>query len=289
MSTSYQLARRRQGRFYRDGFHLSYSIEGQGRPLLIIGSTLFYRRTFSAALRENRQLVFIDHRGFAPCDRPLAPRDADLVTIVADMDALRRHLALGRIDVLGHSGHGYMALEFARRFPASVGKVVLVGTGPSHAPRDMQAAETRWQIGAGPDRKAQLARDLALMERNIAAEPHRRFVWMCLGMAARSWADPGYDASWLWQGVETHMPIFDRLWGESFRDYPTEQALNQIKEPILICMGQQDFLVAPAETWAPHLATAPHARLHLFPHSGHTPQLEEAEAFDATLLAFLDG
>lgn len=287
MENSNQPARRWQGCLCRDGFHLTYTIEGQGRPLLIIGSALFYPRSFSTALRAQLQLVFVDHRGFARCDRPLAPCDAELETIVADIEALRRHLRLDQIDVLGHSGHGYMALDYARSYPDHLGKLVLVATGPSHAPAHMQAAEQIWQARAEPERKAQLARDLAVMEANIAADPDRRFVWMCLGMGARSWADPAYDARWLWKGVATHMPIFDRLWGDIFRDYPIEQALTQVKSQVLICMGGQDYLVAPAQSWAPYLAQAPHVRMQIFGQSGHTPQLEEPEAFDRVLLDFL--
>lgn len=287
MDTSFKPARRWQGFLCRDGFHLGYTIEGRGAPLLIPGSHLYYPRTFSDNLRKHRRLVFVDHRGFAKCDRQLAPRDQDLGTVLEDIEALRRHLGLGRCDILGHSGHGYMALGYAGLYPAQVGKVVLVGTGPSHAPAHMRAAEGAWQAHAEPARKAQLARDLAATEANIAADPARRFVWMCLGLGARSWADPAYDATRLWDGVETQMAIFDALWGGAFAEFPTRETLAAVTAPVLICMGRHDYLVAPAERWRPYLACAPQARMQIFGRSGHCPQLEEPEAFDRALLAFL--
>lgn len=287
MDISNQPARRGQGFLRRDDFHLGYAIEGQGAPLLIPGSHIYYPRSFSRYLRQHRTLIFVDHRGFARCDRPLAPRDMQLDTILDDIEALRRHLDLGRCDVLGHSGHGYMALDYARRFPDHVGRVVLVGTGPSQAPAHMQAAQHAWETRAEPERRALLARDLPLMEADIRTAPERRFVWMCLGMAARSWYNPGYDARPLWDGVTTQMPIFDALWGETFAGYPIREALADISAPLLICMGRHDYLVAPAESWAPLLADAPGAQIAVFDRSGHTPQLEEPDAFDKRLLDFL--
>lgn len=51
-----------------DGFTLPYLVEGEGMPALIIGSSLYYARTFSPALRHHLNMVFVDHRGFAPAN-----------------------------------------------------------------------------------------------------------------------------------------------------------------------------------------------------------------------------
>ncbi len=276
-----------RGAVPRDGFSFGYTIEGEGPTLLVIGSHVFYPRTFSTQLRQKRRLVFIDHRGFAEAQRPLEARDCELETIVDDVAAMCDVLDLGEVDVLGHSGHGYMALEFARRFPERVRRTVLVGTGPSHAEAHMQTGAQIWEALAAPERKARLEADLAVMEKRIRTDPERRFIWMCLGLGARSWFDPVYDAAMLWEGVRVNMPVFDRLWGEVFATYPTRDVLAEIVQPLLICMGRHDHLVAPTETWLPLLPEGNTPRLALFERSAHTPQLEEAELFDTVLLDFL--
>jgi proline iminopeptidase len=55
----------RQGKIVIDGFELLYRMAGEGRPVLIVGSVVYYPRLFSPALSEQVQLIFIDHRGFA--------------------------------------------------------------------------------------------------------------------------------------------------------------------------------------------------------------------------------
>ena len=275
------------GRIHRDGYALGYTIEGEGEPLLVIGSHLFYPRTFSAGLREKRKLIFIDHRGFVQADRGVEARDCTMDTIIDDIVEMCSALGLSRLDVLGHSGHGYMALEFARRRPDLVRKTVIVATGPSHAPEHMAYGERIWGMLAAPERKRRLSQDLERMAEQIDAEPEKRFIWMCLGLAARSWFDPFFDASDLWQDVHVNMPIFDSLWGDVFRDFDPGAALQEIQAPLLICMGRHDHLVAPLETWLPFTPEKNQPAFALFEQSAHTPQLEEAERFDETLLKFL--
>ena len=49
-----------------DEFNLRYKIEGEGKPTLVIGSSIYYPRTFSKNLRKHLKFVFLDHRGSAP-------------------------------------------------------------------------------------------------------------------------------------------------------------------------------------------------------------------------------
>lgn len=48
-----------------DGFKLKYLIEGVGPDTLVIGSSIYYSRSFSQNLRKSLRMHFIDHRGFA--------------------------------------------------------------------------------------------------------------------------------------------------------------------------------------------------------------------------------
>src|SRR5574337_325876 len=92
-------------------FNLSYIVEGEGHPTVVIGSALFYSRTFSRNLRNHLQLVFMDHRGFVLSPGPVETSEYELDKLVDDVERLRQHLGLGKVAVVGHSGHGYIALE----------------------------------------------------------------------------------------------------------------------------------------------------------------------------------
>ena len=65
--------------------------------------------------------------------------------------------------------------------------------------------------------------------------------------------------------------------------------LAGLERPVWLGLGRYDFLVAPPSSWD---RVRPHLRdltVRVFERSGHTPQYEEAERFDAELLAWLAG
>jgi len=47
-----------------------------------------------------------------------------------DAEGLRQHLGFGKVAVLGHSYGGFIALEYALRYPDSVSHLILLDTAP---------------------------------------------------------------------------------------------------------------------------------------------------------------
>src|SRR5688500_15168892 len=96
--------------FITDGFELRYAVEGEGWPAIIIGSAVYYQRTFSKQLYRNLKMVYMDHRGFGKALQTYHDSAFALDNIVEDIEALRISLGLNKVIIIGHSGHGYMAL-----------------------------------------------------------------------------------------------------------------------------------------------------------------------------------
>lgn len=268
-------------------FTLRYSVEGTGAPAIVIGSAVYYPRTFSANLRRQLRLVFVDHRGFALPAGDVDASEYALDVILDDIERVRAQLGLDRVIIVGHSGHGYMALEYAKKYPQRVSHVVMIATGPSHDSGHAQLTEQHWQNAVCPERKARLERDLALLPAELEAAPDRRFITFCIRMGARSWYDPTFDATPLWDGVQVNMPAIDHLWGEAFRDLDVTRGLDTLDRPVLLCAGRHDYLVAPFYAWEPYRRQFRDLTLRVFERSSHTPQLEESVLFDAELSSWL--
>ncbi len=49
----------RAGICHSDGFDLAYRIEGEGAPILVIGSAVYYPRLFSSDIKQKYQWVFV--------------------------------------------------------------------------------------------------------------------------------------------------------------------------------------------------------------------------------------
>ncbi|MBO9542122.1 alpha/beta hydrolase [bacterium] len=270
-----------------DGFQLRYVIEGEGQPALVIGSAVYYPRTFSEQLRRHLRLVFVDHRGFAPGSTTTDTAAFSLDRLIEDVERVRQQLGLERMIVIGHSGHAFMALEYAKRYPEHVSHVVLIGAGPDYGEANSKAADRYFEDLVDAPRRAALERNLALLPAELEAAPERRFITFCIRLGARSWFDPDFDAAPLWEDVEVNMAMFDHVWGTVFRDIDITRGLETFDRPVFLGLGLYDFLVPPHYTWSPIRAKFKDLTVRLFAKSGHTPQLEEPEAFDTALLEWL--
>lgn len=271
-------------------FCLNYSIEGTGMPAIVIGSALYYGRAFSPNLRKHLRMVFLDHRGFAPSPGFVDSSEFALDILVDDMERARQELGLGRIIVIGHSGHSYMALEYAKKYPGNVSHVVMIGIAPDLSDASKQATEQYWQDAASSERKEILKENLERLPDEKLAHllPGQRMIASYIRNAPRTWYDPRFDCSPLWTGVDINMDMFNYVWGRVFRDIDITERLETFDRPVFVALGRYDFLVAPPSSWDPIRTKFRNLTLHVFERSGHTPQYEEPDLFDDQLLRWLN-
>lgn len=270
-------------------FRLRYRIEGTGTPTIVIGSAIYYPRVFSQNLRKHLRLVFLDHRGFAPSPGPVDTTEFELDTLVDDVEHLRQELDLGRVAVIGHSGNAYMALVYGIKYPQHTSHVVMVGISPDLSAASAEAAEKNWQKLASPERKAIMEANLRRIPDEQLAQlpPGEQFKRRYLRNGPRTWYDPRFDVSALFEAVEINMDMFNYVWGEVFRDIDITQGLETFDRPVFLALGRYDFLVAPPSMWDPIRPKFRELTVCVFEQSGHTPQYEEPALFDAELLRWM--
>lgn len=276
-----------QGSITVDGFELGYSIEGRGLNALVIGSAVYYPRTFSTHLREHLRLIFVDHRGFGKATAPYSNASFELNVLIDDIEIARQALGLGKVIIIGHSGHAYLALEYAKKYPQHVSHVVLLAISPDSTAASFEAADQYLADSVAPERKAALAESLSHLEADLQTDPKHGFIHRSIRSGPRIWYDYSYDARDLWAGVETNAEMFDYVWGKLFRELDITVGLDNLKLPVFLGLGRYDF-------WnPPHLWNVARGKFHdlrvgVFEKSGHTPQLEQPDDFDRELLAWLE-
>ncbi|MGR6130276.1 alpha/beta fold hydrolase [Paenibacillus sp. SER-28] len=271
-----------------DGFELKYAIRGNGRPILVIGSSVYYPRLFSDHLYKKFQFIFLDHRGFAKLTRALKPEDYTLDKVINDIETARQCLHLNEFIILGHSGHAFMALEYAKQYPDYVQKVVLLNSAPTNSQERQRQSFSFFNETASSERKERFEKDIVLLEEDIKRDPDRRFVHMCIRMGAQSFYDYAYDAAYTWNDVYTNMPIIDYLWGEVFGNMNLIQSLADIHKSVFIGLGRYDYLVAPVSLWDRVDDTYENVKKVVFEYSGHNPMFEEPHCFHQTLAEWIN-
>ena len=114
-----------------DGRTLAWHELGSGPPLLLHCGGPGFSSVYFGDLPElaaERTLLLLDPRGTGDSGRPADPSAYDLEDYVADVERVRDHLGLDRIDLLGHSHGGFVAIVWAGTHPERVGRLVLAST-----------------------------------------------------------------------------------------------------------------------------------------------------------------
>jgi len=270
-------------------FRLRYRIEGAGTPAIVIGDTNFHPRVFSQNLRKHLRLVFLDDRSFAPSPGRVDTAEIAWDTLIDDVERARKELGLGRVAVIGHSGHGLIALEYAKKYPANVSHVIMIDTPPSFSAANAAAAERSWQELVSPERKAIMQENLERLpdEKIALLPPGKQFLTRLVRNEPRMYYNPRFDSSPLYEDAEVNMDVIKYAFGTVLPNIDITQGLAAFDRPVFLAFGHYDFLVAPLSAWDSIRPKFRDLTVRVFERSGHVPQYEEAGLFDSELLRWM--
>jgi len=117
-----------------DQTKLHVSEIGSGEPIVILaggpGFNAVYMETVIENLSNRYKCVVLDQRGTGKS--LLSQVDSTTLTMtnyVNDIEAIREHLKLEQIKVIGHSWGGMLAMEYASRRPDNIKSLILLNPG----------------------------------------------------------------------------------------------------------------------------------------------------------------
>ncbi|MBK9389490.1 MAG: alpha/beta hydrolase [Bacteroidetes bacterium] len=268
-----------------DGTELNCVIEGTGKPVLVIGSSVYYPRTFSSELRNHLRFYFVDMRWFAKNYLPVELIEYNLNTVTSDIEKVRQYLNLDKIIIVGHSIHGAIAFEYARRFPDRVSNIIMIGS-PNYQSNTQQedAVNDIWKTASEERVKVMNEnwKKLAAMKGLSAAQFEiENYCLMC----PKYWYDPNYDAHWLWEDMTLNTDLLYHIYSSVFNDYYMFREERKVPAPTFVALGRYDY-IDPPTLWYGH-DDIKDLTIKIFDRSGHTPQLEEPEQFNNEILMWL--
>lgn len=246
-----------------NGIEIDYQDTGRGRPILLTHGHMSSRTAWDGqhqALGGRYRVISWDIRGHGQTETPDDAAQYSLELTIADIRVLLGHLGIQRAVIGGLSLGGYVSLAFALAHPAMVEALVLCDSGPGY--RNAQARE-QWNERAFA-RAAELEEkgleSLASRSREVQESRSRHRSARALAHATR--------------GILAQQ-------GSTVID-----GLPSIRVPTLVIVGDQDTpFLAPCEYIAKKI---PGARLETIAGAGHSSNLDQPDAFNRVLLAFLD-
>ena len=270
-----------------DGSTLEYTIEGEGIPCLVIGSSIYYPRTFPDKLRLHLKMYFVDMKWFA---KGYAKEDLNQVTIetiVEDIEQIREALGLKMPLIMGHSIHGTMATEYVKKYGDKVSGLIVIGSPSEWGNATYQEKATALWETASAHRKALQEKNWGQTNEIDRLTGQKEAVARYNNMAPQYWYDPEYDAGWLWKDMTVHSEVTQHIFTKVFLDYNMFDPPVPINVPMFVGLGKYDYVI-PYTLWRPLYERIRDFKLIIFEKSGHTPQLEEPEAFSEALIDWLN-
>lgn len=275
-----------------DGRVLAWTERGSG-PVLVChpggpGSSSRYFGDLDE-LAARRTLLLVDPRGTGGSDRPTDRTAYDLEHYAADVEALREHLGLPALDLLGHSHGGFVAMQWAGSHPERVGMLVLASTAPRFTDAIREKRRQRVEAHAGEPYFEDAMQALAahqdgryVNDVELAALYRRE---------APLFAPPGVDTTPVIEGLMAAGSNADALrhFNESVSgSMDLRPLLRRVTAPTLVVTGALDPLGEPGSREIAQLL--PNGRLHVMPGADHFPFLEpdQRDAWAEAVLAFLE-
>ncbi|MFC9843061.1 alpha/beta fold hydrolase [Streptomyces sp. NPDC060223] len=271
-----------------DGTELAYHVMGEGEPLLCLPGGPMRASAYLGdlgGLSQHRRLIVLDLRGTGASGIPADPATYRCDRQVADVEALRAHLGLERVDLLAHSAGGDLALLYAARHPGCVRTLTLV-TGRARA--------------LGVDFTEEHRREAAALRKD---EP-----WFADANESyeRIWAGYGTEADW-----DAVTPFFYGRWDTAARmhaashvEQSNEEAADLYASPgafdpagaravvagwdarVLVLAGELDS--GPLPRVAASIAELfREAETVVLPGAGHFPWLDDPRRFTEAVTTFL--
>jgi proline iminopeptidase len=273
------------------GVRLFFKKVGAGPKTLIVLNGFYLSDDF-AYLAGGRSVVFLDLRNRGRSNHLIdeAKLGRGVLNDVDDIEAVRRHFGLNRIDLLAHSYAAKTVILYAIEHGAHVGRVVQIGASPPAEGRRYPPHLTCDDATLREffDKASRLAEERAALDPKVFC---RRF-WRLLRPIYVTRPEDADKLRWDHCDLPTESTLGD-YWSRYLlpsiqKVSPTPGELQDVSAPVLIVHGTKDRS-APfggAREWAMAL---PNARLLAVDNVAHAPWIEAPEEVLGPIETFLDG
>jgi pimeloyl-ACP methyl ester carboxylesterase len=270
-----------------DGTEIFYRELGDGAPLVCLPGGPARAGIYLGdlgGLSRHRRLIVPDQRGSGESGDPADPETLRVDRLVEDVEALRVHLGLERMDLLAHSAGAVLATMYAAVYPQRLSRLLLITPGLITVDGDdetaLEAALAQrsgepWYAAARPAADAIILGDRSV-ENLIAARPFYYGRW---DAAAREHAAVGISPrsqaarDGFLRDVKPNVPLI-------------REGLARLAAPVLLYAGELDPFVT-ADACRAAAAEFGDAVVIVQPEAGHYPWIDDPAAFCAALAGFL--
>jgi len=288
-----------------NGVLIYYKIIGRGAPLMIVhggpGASHDYFLPYLLPLARTNKVVFIDERGSGRSEKLEDASKYTVENMADDVEAVRKALNLGKINLLGHSYGGVLAQAYALKYQKNLSHLILGGTFASTAAFNEVLAREKQSMPAEERQRLEAMEKAGLFgngkpwEKNRYPDEYAKLAWGdgYFPYLYHRHPDPNYDP--VAGNTTNSWDLYREMWGShgefivdgNLKSVEYTDRLSTIHVPTLIICGDHDES-DPSLSRAMHEKIAG-SQLAIMPQSGHLAFVDQPNLYLKTVNDFLHG
>ena len=271
------------------GSQLYYRSLGSGEPIIIIhggpGFDHLYLFDGFKFLAKNYRVIFYDQRGSGQSSPKVDASLISMSSFVNDLENLRKELGLGKINLIGHSFGGLLAMNYAIHYPKRVSKMVLVSTAPGSSDFYPDFRK-RLRVRTNKSDSLEIIR-LASLPEYKARNPNMIKKYFALFFKAYYFNKAlAVDMLPMTTNSAFNAHEINQLMGKSYlQSYSIYDQLKLLETPTMIVHGEDDPI--PLKSVRRVHDALPNSQIKVLDKCGHMPYVESADDFKRSIIGFL--
>lgn len=273
------------------GRSFEYVAQGEGPATLLVhpggpGLTYHYLRGFLKLANSNLRVVLFNPRGVGKSWAPRRAADYTVANQAEDVEAIRKALHIRELHLLGFSAGGFVALEYAHRYPEQLTSLLLCGTAGSA--EEVRAANRLMLTTASPRQRTRLRE---LTGRKAFGDPEYVALTEAIGRPFQTRFLKGVHPDW--KATKLNPAVYRAMMSRTGDEFTVDGTLarwdgrkfySKIEVPTLVVVGRYDFFFEAAVEANERIEPA---HLRVLPRSSHMAILEQPKEFLGTVREFL--
>ena len=269
-----------------------YRMVGEGEPFVVLhgGPGMWHDELFPffGDLASDHLVVFYDQRGNGKSLMDeITPDTFTVEWLVSDLEELRKVWGFDRINIVGHSWGGLLAMYYATEHVHRVERLILVDPAPVNTELVIQSYQAL--MGRLTEDERGYLEDLYESGAYLAGDPssHNEAMRLSEGITfhVAEARDRYFDLVSFDVNTARNMVAISGPARTMKLNVTVQEKLAAIDCPTLIVHGEHDFIVGAAPELVRQLI--PESELVVIPDSGHYPFIEQPEIFAEALRRFI--
>lgn len=271
-----------------NGTELFCKVMGVGEPIVIIhggpGLNHQYFLPHLETLAEDYTLVFYDQRASGRSSADLDSSGISLDLFLSDIEEIRKHFKIEKMNLLGHSWGGLLAMNYALKYPNSLNNLILSSSTPASS--ELRARESS-KISERITREDRSERATIITSESFKAKNAQAyeqfFKWMFKKEFKNEALVSQLNLNFQMDYVENNK-LLQNL-AKDIGQYDFHEDLKKINTRTLVIYGDYETAVEAGKTIHEHL---PNSEFVLLKDCGHFPFIEQPDGYSKAIEDFLD-